>query len=186
MRLKPGIRILAFDDVPFQRGVSEKTSIIGVMTRGALLIEGVFREDIQIDGTDSTQKICKIANSHPAKDQVRLLILHGTVFGGLNVVNIRQLYEETRRPVISIVLKPPSNSRLLAAARSILGSSKRIEAILRDQPPFQRFFLKGKPVYASYIGLDAEDMMHTLRRLCVLSSYPEPLRIACLIASALR
>ncbi|RLG51635.1 MAG: hypothetical protein DRN99_08360 [Thermoproteota archaeon] len=186
MPLKPGARILAFDDTPFRRGVDRKTLVIGVMTRGPIVLEAVFKEEIQVDGIDSTQKICKIANSHPARDQAKLIILHGTVFGGLNVVNLRQLHEETARPVASIVLKPPSNIRLLAAARSILGSSSRIEAVLRAQPPFQKVFLRKRPIYVSYLGLEREEMIRVLRRLCILSSYPEPLRIACLIASALR
>ncbi|MFB0501966.1 MAG: DUF99 family protein, partial [Candidatus Bathyarchaeia archaeon] len=84
--VKPEIRVLGIDDgifVPHTKGVVD---VVGVVYRGGYWLDGVMRTEVEVDGTDATEKIASMIMGSPHYDQIRVVVLNGVTFAGFNVV----------------------------------------------------------------------------------------------------
>ncbi len=178
--MKEKVRVLAVDDAPFRRGIDDHTFLIALMFRG-LILEGAFKERIKVDGDDSSEAIIRLCNLPKVREEVRVVMTHGTTFGGLNVLNIREVYRETGFPIIGCVGKrPESIERALKSA----GFPERVD-IIESNPPYRPVKTDLGTIYCSWIGLTQEEVTKLIRSFTVESKIPEPLRIADIVASLL-
>ena len=92
--MKEGVRILAVDDVPFSKG-DPSTLLVGVVLRKGVMEHVLYRR-IEIDGEDSTEAIKDMLSDRPLKEQTKVVFLDGMTFGGLNIVDMKELAKECR------------------------------------------------------------------------------------------
>ncbi len=180
-KIKPEIRILGIDDAPFTPHTRNKVMLIGTIFRGGLWLDGVLRTYIGGDGEDSTQKIVQMVNKTRHKDQIGAIILDGVTFGGFNIANIKEIFENTGIPVIVIMRKIPNFQGIKKALLNFEDHEKRWNSIL-DAGKVYKIENKG-PIYIQIRGIDLEDAKEIVLLSTTRSAIPEPVRVAHLIAA---
>ncbi len=178
--MKEKARVLAVDDAPFRRGVDKHTFLVALLFRGFVL-EGALKERIEVDGDDSSEALIRLCNHPKVKEEVRVIMTHGTTFGGLNILNVTKVYEELELPLIACVSrKPESIDKALRSA----GLEDKI-GLVRMNPPYRPLRTNLGIIYCSWIGLSKGEVVKLVRGLAVESKIPEPLRVADIVASLL-
>jgi endonuclease V-like protein UPF0215 family len=189
-RIKNEIRIIGWDDTPFTFR-DEETTLIGVVCRGGVQIDGVVTTKIRVDGTDVTESIAKAVNESKHREQLRLIMLDGITFGGFNIVDIEQLHKKTRLPVIVVIRENP-NMKSIEKSLSRFRDSKRRWKLIKRAGRVKRIevrnkVLKGrKTIYYQNRGIDDYNCEKIINLTSIHSVTPEPVRIAHLIASGFR
>src|SRR3990167_2919872 len=97
--IKKELRILGIDDGPFKSG-DRNTILVGTVFRSGFWLDGVLSTKIKVDGNDSTKKIIEMVNRSRHKAQLRVIMLDGLTFGGMNFADIRAINKKTGLPVI--------------------------------------------------------------------------------------
>ncbi len=105
MMMKDGIRILAIDDSTIF-SFEENVLVVGVIGRRDML-EGIVSFKVIKDGDDATEKIKKAVKNSRFREQIRIIVLNGTVVAGMNVVDLIKLKKELNIPIMAITRKTP-------------------------------------------------------------------------------
>lgn len=182
-RIKNEIRILAWDDGPFEFKSKGKDILVGVIFRGGNFMDGLLRTNIDIDGEDAEEKIIAMAKKTKHKD-LRVMMLDGITFAGFNTVNIKNIYEETNFPVIVINRKKPDFEKFTETLKRMPNSEKRIKCV-KDAGPIYWVKMDEDRICFQCHGLDVKDAEEIIKTSSTHSLIPEPLRIAHLIATGI-
>jgi endonuclease V-like protein UPF0215 family len=184
--IKPEIRILGLDDasfIPYSKG---KIGVIGVVFRGGYWLEDVMKTEITIDGLDATVNISSMITNSPHYQQLQLIMLNGIMFGGFNIVNMKQLSLNTKLPILSVVRKKPVFSSIRKALMNLPYFEERWKAILEagtiNEAPARN--AKSK-IYFQAIGLTEKVAQKIIRLTSTRSNIPEVLRVAHIVASGI-
>ncbi len=186
--MKKEVRIVGFDDGPFEFGDGSKNKtvpLIGVIYRGGEFIDGALRTDVIVDGMDATDKIVKLINQSRHKRQLRVIMFDGITVGGFNVIDIKKVHELTNLPVIAINRKMPDIASVKAALRKFKDFRKRWKVVKKAGEIKKSKLKKGEIVYYQNIGMEDEDAEDVISLSCTHGFIPEPLRVAHLIATAI-
>ena len=182
--IKPEIRILGVDDGKFTPHTNGEVLIVGVVFRGGGWLDGVLHTHITIDGLNATEKIASMINSSPHKRQLRLIMLNGITFGGFNVANIKKLNELTKLPVMALTQDKPDLDAIREALRNLPQTEERWQMIL-EAGVLHEITCKGKKLYMGFAGLSLADAEKIVDLTATRSCFPEPLRVAHIIASGI-
>jgi len=180
--VKEEIRILGIDDGPFTKNDKE-VIVIGVVFRGGEFLDGVLRTYVTVDGLDATEKLSKMINSSRHRQQLKVIMLDGITLGGFNIIDVKELYSETKLPILIVNRKPPDlRSIKVALEKNFDDFEKRWKMILNagkiKEMKFEKFF-----VYYQNIGIDDDEAEEILSISIKHAQIPEPLRVAHLIAT---
>ncbi|NHI91557.1 MAG: DUF99 family protein [Candidatus Lokiarchaeota archaeon] len=187
MIIKKEIRIIGIDDGPFIPRSNESTKIIGVIYRGKDLLEGVLQENIQVDGSDATQKIVKLIKSSKYHETLKVIMLYGITVAGFNVIDPRILYEQLNLPVITIIEKKPDLKSIQKALSYLKNGDKKWKIIVENSD-FKEYSFENHehPIYFSSIGIDDDDVRFIIKFSIKTGRIPEPIRVAHIIASSFK
>ncbi len=179
--MKNEIRILGIDDAPFDKfkDSDKKVLVVGTIFRGGLYLDGVLSTSVAIDGTNSTQKLVQMINTCKFKPQLQCIILDGIALGGFNVVDIHQLYQKTKIPVLVVIRRYPDFKKIKETLLK-LKMKKKIRLIEKAGIP-----QKVRNIYVQTVGLDLKKIKEILDITCTRSFLPEPIRVAHLIAAGI-
>jgi len=180
-KIKDEIRILAWDDGPFEFKSKKKDILVGVIFRGGKILDGFLKTEIRVDGTDATRKIIDKTLKCKHKD-LRIIMLDGITVGGFNVVDIKQIYEKTKLPVIISIRKKPDIKKFISSLKKLSNSKKRLKS-LDNAGPIYPTIIKNKRLYFQCYGIEKKDAEEIIRKTSTVSLIPEPLRVAHLIAT---
>ena len=156
--------------------------VVGIVFRGSCWIEGVMHTQIAIDGFDATERLASMINSSPHCKQLRLVMLNGITFAGFNIVDIKTLNTATRLPVIALTLDKPDLEAIHKALDNLSKSEERWKMIL-EAGEIHKVCCHGKQIYVETAGISLADATEIVKLTSIRSNYPEPLRVAHLIAS---
>ena len=185
-QIKLEIRILGIDDSVFTPRTKGKADIIGVVYRGGQWLEGIMRTQIEIDGLDATEKIAKMIKNSPHYQQIRVIMLDGVTFAGFNVVDIKELYQKTEIPVITVTREEPNFEDIKKALKNLPNKEKRWKAIRNAGEIFKIWTREGEePVHVGIAGISESDAEKIMKKTSTRSNIPEALRVAHIIASGL-
>ncbi|MEB3218176.1 MAG: DUF99 family protein [Nostocales cyanobacterium 94392] len=81
VKLNRTIRVIGFDDAPFIRGAGKNVNLAGIICAGTRF-EGMVWGELQPDGFDSTETICKLLINSKFLPQLHIVLLDGIGFGG--------------------------------------------------------------------------------------------------------
>ncbi len=183
-RIKEEIRILGIDDAPFDKFKDEKAGLIGVVFRGGSYLEGVLKDEVIVDGDDSTDRIIGMVNRTRHKGHLRVLMLSGITFGGLNIADVKKLFKETGLPVIIVTRKLPDLSGMKKAITHVPNSEEKIGRLLMAGDLYE-VGVGDKKVVLQREGISLSDAEAIVRLCTVRGLIPEPLRVAHIIASGI-
>lgn len=164
-------RILSIDDSPIK---NKKVLCVGVVSNGPA-VEGVLTFSILKDGVDSSKKIIQAVRN--SRFRFSLILIHGIVLGGFNVVDLNLIFKKTGVPVICIFRKQPDRGMLKTVER-VFGLRRRL---LIEKAGSVKIFGKLRFYHA---GLNEKQARNFLSVLTV-DSFPWALRLAHLIGSGL-
>jgi len=181
-RIKREIRILAFDDGPFEFRTGT-TPLVGVVFRGGQFMDGMLKFEVGVDGTDAEQKIISAVRKAKFKD-LRVIMLDGITFAGFNTVDIKYIYEGTGLPVIVVLRKKPDFAKFLGALGRLPHADER-KACVEAAGPVAWVETKIGRLAFQCAGLSPGDAAEIIKTSSLRANMPEPLRVAHLIATAL-
>jgi len=179
--IKKEIRILAWDDGPFEFKSKGKGILVGVIFRGGQFIDGLLKTEVEIDGLDATEKIIEKVLKTRHKD-LRVIMLDGITFAGFNTVDIKEIYEKTKLSVIAINRKKPDLKQFISTLEKLPEPEKRLKAV-ENAGPIYWVSIKDKRICFQCSGIKKEDAEEIIKTTTTMSLIPEPLRVAHLIAT---
>jgi len=182
--IKQEIRVLGIDDGKFVPHTQGEVLIVGVVFRGGCSIDGVMHTRVSIDGLDATEKLSKMINESSHRHQLRLVMLNGITLAGFNIVDIKKLSALTGLPIISLTNVKPDLEDIHDALKHLPNTEERWQIIL-NAGEIHEVTNKGVKLYMGLVGITLTDAKTVLNLTSTRGSYPEPLRVAHLIASGI-
>lgn len=184
--VKPEIRVLGIDDGVFTPHSNELVDVVGVVYRGGHWFDGFMHTRVRVDGLDATEKLAEMITRSPHHKQLRVIMLNGVTLAGFNVVDIEELCQKVRLPVIAVVRDKPNFVDIKKALQNLPQSEQRWRAIEKAGKMMKVRTGKGvEPIYVHAVGLSEENVKLILKSTSTRSNVPEALRVAHLIASGL-
>jgi len=180
-QIKRELRILGIDDSPHKEKGKGTVMLVGTIFRGGEWLDGVLSKKIKVDGRDSTRKIISMINETRHNAQLRVAMLDGITFGGMNTADISKIYSETKLPVIVVNRKKPDFKKIEKALNNFEDKTKRMRCI-EHAGPIHKVLAGKHNLYIQVAGIKLEDASEILKVSCTRGHIPEPLRAAHLIA----
>jgi uncharacterized protein len=147
-------------------------------------VEAVRTGRVRVDGTDGTRRVMALVRSLGPIEGVRAVLLDGAVVGGFNVLDLSRLRRELGVPIVAVTRRPPEFARIRAALRKWFPrTAAQRWALLRAHRLFP-VPTGGQPILAAAAGCTRADAVRLVQRSTVHGFWPEPLRLAHLVASA--
>jgi hypothetical protein len=182
--IKSEIRILGVDDGKFVPHTQGDVIVVGVVFRGGCSIDGVMHTHVAIDGFDATEQLASMISNSPHCRQLRLVMLNGITFAGFNVVDIKKLNLATKLPVIAVTRDKPDLEAVRKALNNLPKSEERWKMILAAGD-IHEVRCMCKKIYLELAGISLADAQEIVELTSTSSRFPEPLRVAHLIASGI-
>jgi len=183
-QIKQEIRILGIDDSSFSPRKTKSATLVGIVFRGGLWLDGAMKARVKVDGLDATDKIVDMIKSSPHYEQLRVVMLNGITFAGFNIVNIKKLFESTGLPVIAITREKPNLEDVKNALTNLPNQEERWKSI-QDAGEIIRIRVRDSDLYMQTAGISEQDAEDVVRVSCTRGNLPESLRVAHIVASGL-
>jgi len=184
--VKPEIRVLGIDDGVFTPHSKELVDVVGIVYRGGYWLDGFMHTKVRVDGLDATEKLAEMITSSPHYPQLRVIMLNGVTLAGFNVVDIEELCQRVKLPVVAVTRDKPDFEDIKKALQNLPNSQQRWRAIEKAGKMIKVRTRNGEePVYVHVAGLSEEDAKRILKSTSTRSNVPEALRVAHIIASGL-
>jgi len=172
--------VLGIDDAPFVKRQRDPVPIVAVMMEGCDLVESVAIAEFPVDGADAAGFLASWVGGLRLRPSLRAIALGGITIAGLGVVDVEELAERLRTPVLVVTRRRPSDAELCRALRAA-GLAQRV-ALVERAPRAARV---GEGLYLAHAGVARAEAEEITRATLGKARLPEPLRIAHLIGSAL-
>ena len=182
--MKPQVRILGIDDAPFVFGDAE-TEVVGVVVRAPAYVEGAMTTRVAVDGRDATDRLAAMIGRSRFRDNLALVLLDGAALGGFNVVDIQELHRQVHVPVATVTRDEPDAAAIEKALRARFADADDRLAVLRRQE-LGKVATAHKPLYVSTAGIELREAADAIGKCTVRGALPEPLRIAHILATAIK
>lgn len=182
--IKSEIRILGIDDCPFNPSRGGKATLLGVVFRGGLWLDGAMRTEVEIDGRDSTDRIVEMVRSSAHYKQIRVIMIDSITVAGFNIIDLQRLHQETRLPVIAITREKPNEEEVKAALKNLPDWEDRWR-IIAKAGSINEVQIRRTKLYAHVVGMSLDDAEEVVRVSSTRANFPEPLRVAHLLAQGL-
>jgi len=184
--VKPEIRVLGIDDGVFTPHSNELVDVVGIVYRGGYWLDGFMHTKVRVDGLDATEKLAEMITSSPHYPQLRVIMLNGVTLAGFNIVDIKELSQKVKLPVVAVTRDKPNFDDIKKALKNLSHSEQRWRAIEKAGKMFKVRTRNGEePIYVHVAGLSEEDAKRILKSTSTRSNVPEALRVAHIIASGL-
>lgn len=184
--VKPEIRVLGIDDGVFTPHSKETVDVVGVVFRGGYWLDGFMHTRVQVDGMDATEKLVEMITHSPHYPQLRVVMLNGVTLAGFNIVDIKELHEKVRLPIIAVTRDRPDFEDIKKALQNLPEPERRWKAIVKAGKMIKVRTREGEePIYVHATGVSRETAERILRSTSTRSNIPEALRVAHIIASGL-
>ncbi len=171
--------IIAFDDAAFDRAHRGDVPLIGVVFAGARL-DGVLRGTVRRDGINAARAMAAMIAGSRFVEHLQLILLQGIAVAGFNVVDVFALHEVTGLPVLVVARKQPDFEAIRDALHLRVRGGANKWRIIERLGPMER----AGGVYVQRAGLSLDEATRVIERWAINGFYPEPLRVAHLIACA--
>ena len=160
---------------------NNKSVLIGVVQRSDLVIDGLAVSFPTVGGLDATDKVIEIIDDLDRED-INILCISGVVISWYNVIDLHKVYEHVHTPLISLTYE--ESSGLLEYFKKNFPDDWRIrwDIHVKNGEREEVTLKTGYRVYIRPIGINKEDALKVLNKFILEGRYPEPIRVARLIA----
>ena len=173
-----GLRLVGFDDGPFERTPGARVPVSGVICRD-VRFEGMVFTWATHDGDDATDVIVDALLGSRFHAQIHGVLLDGLTMGGFNVIDLQALAERLDRPCVAVMRRPPNLDAVRRALTRLPDAEGRLSRLSRAGSVHQ----EGGFIF-QVIGETPGAVAQALARVTDRGQVPEPLRLAHLINGA--
>jgi endonuclease V-like protein UPF0215 family len=172
--------VIGFDDAPFPRNHQGPVKIVGAVFADHRL-DGVLVGTIEKDGGDAAAKLAVLVQTSKFDQHAQLIMLQGITMGGFNVVDVFDLHERLKRPILVVARRAPDMGAIRRALERHVPDGRAKWTVMESLGAMEPV----GDVYIQRVGLTRAQAGDILARWSIHSRIPEPLRCAHLIAGAL-
>jgi endonuclease V-like protein UPF0215 family len=173
-----GLRLIGFDDGPFERRPGARVPVSGVVCRD-VRFEGMVFAWATRDGDDAGEVIAAALLGSRFYAQVHGVLLDGVTMGGFNVIDLQALAERLDRPCVAVMRRPPNLDAVRRALARLPHPEERLSRLSRAGPVHQ----EGGFVF-QVVGEAPAAVARALAQVTDRGQVPEPLRLAHLVNGA--
>lgn len=178
------MRVLGIDDSPFSFK-EEDVVVIGAAVRIPNYLEGVLKTTAKVDGKDATDRLREMIKRSRYRENLAAILMDGIAVGGFNVVDIEALNADLGVPIATVTRKKPDLGSIETALKARFSDwQKRLSLITRRE--VHTIETKHKPLFVQVVGAKLSEIEKIIIKSTVLGALPEPIRMAHLIATAVR
>jgi len=172
---KKGIRLLVFAE-SFNRNIDNRYSVFaGVVIRGKYQVEDVRFSKATLYGMDATKTLIELFRSISRPD-INIILVNGVIVSLYNVIDLIELFEEIRKPVIAVSYRESSGLEKLL--RSLPFGEKRLQVYRRNGARHKVILKNGFPLYIRTLGISTKTALVLLNQLTEYGKIPEPIKVA--------
>ncbi|HSP34304.1 MAG TPA: DUF99 family protein [Thermoanaerobaculia bacterium] len=172
--------VVAFDDCQFDREHRGDVGLIGAVFAGARL-DGVVSGRVRRDGANAASVMAQLIFDSRFIEHLQLVMLQGIAVAGFNVVDVFELHSVTDLPVLVVAKKEPDFEAIHDTLTLRVRGGARKWQIIERLGHMERC----RGVWVQRVGLTMEETDTILQRFAISGSYPEPVRVAHIIASGI-
>lgn len=180
LRLNRRVRVVGFDDAPFDRTPGSPVNVSGIVCSGTRF-EGMMWGEATKDGTDATDVLAELLLGGKFYEQVHAVLIDGLAIGGFNLIDLPQLAERLERPCVAVMRKHPNLEKVRAVLERFEDAPYRLRLLERAGPIHEQ----GGFVF-QVIGESPAVVARALAAVTDQGRVPEPLRLAHLIGAAVK
>ena len=174
------LRVIGFDDAPFNKNEDELVNISGVVCSNARF-EGMLWGEVSRDGINATETLFKMVSDSKFYAQIHAVLIDGLAFGGFNLVDLPELSRKLALPCIAVMRKAPNFDDIEKALDRFSDKEERKRKI---NAAGEVYF--SEPFFYQISGCDHITAKKILERVTDNGHVPEALRLAHLIGSAVK
>jgi endonuclease V-like protein UPF0215 family len=180
---KKGIRVLGIAE-SFRRGY-EKSVLAGVVMRSDCIIDGFSFTYITVGGMDGTEGILRLFTALQ-RDDINVIMLNGCVISWFNIIDINEIYELLRIPLICVTYEESEGLEAhIAKHFEAEDRDTRIEAYTQLGDRVPAYLDDRFEVLIRVLGMEKAEAGALLKKFTTHGKVPEPLRVAKIAARAL-
>jgi len=180
---KKGIRCLGIAE-SFDEDRYFKSVFAGVVMRKDLVIDGAGFSTATLGGDDATDAILDIYRGLHRTD-INVITVSGAIVSLYNIIDPEKIYSETGVPVILLTYRSTHGIELSIKKKFGPKAGAKIEAYRRLGPREKITLRTGKHVYIRRVGIGVREATQLLNQFTLQGRYPEPVRVARILARAL-
>jgi hypothetical protein len=177
------MRVIGVDDGPFTRR-HKYAPLVAVAMSLPSAVEGVRITRVRVDGSDATDRLVELLEGTPVLAGARAILFDGVSVGGFNLLDLDRIHRELGPPVVSVTRRPPDFPSIRSALAKYF--PEEFDArwrLVRRHRPFPSP-TAGEPLWVAAVGATPEEARALVRRATVVGYWPEPLRLAHMVARA--
>ncbi len=180
---KKGIRVLGIAE-SFRR-TQKKSVLAGIVMRSDFVIDGVAFDKITVGGRDATEGVLHVFESLQRAD-INVMMLSGCVISWFNIIDLRDVYERLRIPLICVTYEESEGLEgHIARHFEARGEREsRIEAYKRLGNRVPVRLHNNFDVLIRFLGMEKTEAAAVLKKFTTHGKVPEPLRVAKIVARA--
>jgi endonuclease V-like protein UPF0215 family len=180
---KKGIRALGIAE-SFNPKIDKKSLLAGIVMRKDYIIDGITFETTTVGGEDSTEKVIQLYKSFERSD-INIIMLSGAIISYYNIVDIDEVHSKTQVPLICLSYRETKG--IEDSIREKFGeNSAKLEKYRRLGERKKILLRTGKSVFIRTLGISDDDAKSIIQDFLLQGRYPEPVRVASLLASSCR
>ncbi|MEM0117658.1 MAG: DUF99 family protein [Conexivisphaerales archaeon] len=181
---KSGIRALGIAE-SFDPKRDTKSLLAGVVMRKDFIIDGFSFIRTSVGGDDSTSKIIQLYHSFKRSD-INIIMLSGAIISYYNIVDLDRVHSETGIPLVCLSYRESKGIENAIMERFGERASHKLEQYKRLGERKRITLKTGKSIFIRSLGINDDDAAAILQDFLLQGRYPEPIRVASLLASSCR
>lgn len=167
----------------FRKNVGGRSILAGVVMRSDLTIDGVAFGFATVGGMDATDAIVKLYNSLERED-VNVLLISGSVISWFNVIDLNRVSAETGLPLICLTYEESEGIEGYFKKYFPQDWEERVRVHRSNGERVKIKLATGYDIFIIPIGLEIDEARRVLDAFASHGRYPEPIRVARLLARA--
>ena len=177
---KPALRALGIAE-SFRRD-NPSSVLAGVVMRADMRVDGMAYARAKVGGDDATEAVKYIYNQLDRSD-INVLMLGGAVLSWFNIIDLQDVWQETKRPLFCISYEESSGlEKYIREYFSCPDEKIRRYHRLGERQPI--ILKTGYQVYLRALGASIDEARMLINKFARDGRVPEPLRLAGLAARA--
>ncbi len=179
---------IGFDDARFNlKSHSKTTDLIGIVCQGVRMVNMVKKE-ITIDGSDATEVLIELAKRN--EKHIQYILTDTITFGGFNIIDLEEIYKRINKPIVAITEKKVD---LKAVKKAIVKNfpncyKEKLQDIVNAGNLYETSVETAggsSKIYFHSKGIQFSEVESLLKKICIDSKIPEPVRLAHIIGNTL-
>jgi len=178
IRLNKQIRIIGFDDAPFEKERGSPVKVAGIICSNTRF-EGMLWGEVAKDGVDATHTLAELLINSKFYNQINAVLTDGITLGGFNIIDLPMLAKTLNRPCIAVMRKPPDMAAIDKALKNFPDYALRKEILLKAGEVHTH-----KNFHFQACGCNPLIAAQVLEQITDNGNVPEALRLAHVIGAA--